>query len=214
MTDPKIVVEGNNINVGGTMPVLDGVNLFGGLNPAGLYVPMTDLEQEAFSRLRETQDLKLVIVGWGEIENPKMIIGDHRIRIDFRLIFRGLLIARPLHFLDLELRTGADEILFRERHSVIYNNQPLNIFEGMELEMMWDIAVKQMSPELVKRLTGAVGLTSRRQDRDTHEFTPEGNMRLSPEQKQAILDLEGAEARVKAMDKAALANATKKAAQR
>lgn len=174
-------------------------NLFGGLNPKGLYVPMSDLEQEALHRLRDSQDLKLVIVGWGEIECPKMVIGDHRIRLDFRITFKGLPIAQPVRSLKLELRTGANELLFTEEHSTMYDNKPLMVHEGLYVDMQWDIAIKHMNPELVKRLTGALGLTSRRQDKDTKDFTPEGNMQLSYAQRKAIQDLEKAEKKVKAL---------------
>ena len=55
--------------------------------------------------------------------------------------------------------------------------------EGVFLDLAWDIAIDHMKPEFVKRIKpGALGLTSRRLDKDTGERTFKGNMQLSHNQ--------------------------------
>jgi len=200
-TETPIDVTTQSVNAdGNVLPVREGTNAFGGQNPAGLYVPISEDEQDALHRLVEAQDLKLVIHGFGVIENPKMIVGDLRVRVDFKIVFEGLLVVQPLWYLDLELQTGAGETLFRERQSTVYNDEPIELFEGLELCFRWDIALKHLDPDLVKRLTGAIGLTSRLQDKDTKDFTLEGNMNLDGTQKRLLRELEGGENEMKAHD--------------
>jgi hypothetical protein len=55
------------------------------------------------------------------------------------------------------------------------------------LEMIWDIAINNINPELVKQIKpGAIGLTSRLQDKDTGDFTLYGNMKLNTHQKNLV----------------------------
>ena len=42
-------------------------NVFGGKNPHGMYVPMTDEELEVLVRVAEAKEFKLVIKDWGHI---------------------------------------------------------------------------------------------------------------------------------------------------
>lgn len=197
------------INVRGLLPVLEGTNLFGGKNPNGLYVPMSNDEQEVLHRLQESQDVQLVVHGWGVIDNPKMTIGDHRVGIDFRIFFKGLLVAQPLHFLDLELRTGSGKSLFRERLSV--GPKPIQIHEGQYLDFMWDIAIKHMDSHFVKEIKpGAFGLTSLRQDRDSGEMSVEGNMKLNEKQKAILKELERNQEMVRQLDTTDAVAASKK----
>jgi hypothetical protein len=86
-----------------------------------------------------------------------------------------------VHFFDMELRTGAGLLLFKERQSVVYNGNPVQVCAGMFFDMAWDIAITSMDPKIVKAIKpGARGLTSRFRDRDTGELTLLGNMRVSP----------------------------------
>ncbi len=178
----QIAVETSNINSGGHAEhVPDGENAFGGKNPLGLYVPMTETEQEVLQRLADSDDLEMVVGGWGTIQNPKMTIGDHRIRIDFRVTFKGLLVAQPVYHLDLELKLGNGMSVYKDRKATLIDGKPLEVFEGLYIDMQWDIAIKHMDPAFVRQIKpGATGLTSRRQDRDTREMTEKGNMRLDP----------------------------------
>ena len=76
----------------------------------------------------------------------------------------------------MELRTRAGMTLFREMKAI---TPPILIDGSTFVEWQWDIAIKSMDPELVKAIKpGALGLTSRRQDRDTGLMTAEGNMKL------------------------------------
>jgi len=165
-----------------------GENIFGGKNAHGLYVPMSEDEQEVLQRLVETQDLKVIIRGWNvTIENPDIQFGDLRVHIPMRMEFTSPSVPRPCHFLDMELRTGAGELLVKERHPTIVNGRPLQVAAGLVMDFVWDIAIQNMDPKFVKCVKpGAKGLTSRRIDRDTGEVTPEGNMRLNSVQKRII----------------------------
>lgn len=162
-------------------------NAFGGANPHGLYVPLTETEQEVLSRLVEAEDLEVVIHGWGILHKPKIIFGDLRISIQFTLTFNAPAFPQPLHFLDLELRTRAGLTLFRERQPTVVNGRPLQVAAGMSVDLAWDIALHHIDPKVVKAIKpGAVGLTSRRLDKETGEATFLGNMQLNSEQKRLL----------------------------
>ena len=176
----------------------DQSNLFGGSNARGLYVPMSDVEQEAVSRLIEAKDLVLVIHGWGYLDNPTFLLGDHRIGIRFRMPFDRPAVAMPVYFFDLELKTRAGISLIKERQPCVYGGKPLMIQAGYVLDMQWDIAIHSMDPNLVKMLVpGATGLTSRRQDKDTGEMTAQGNMKLTSAERDALYLLEATQARIR-----------------
>lgn len=179
-------------------------NIFGGGNPNSLYVPLTDVEREVLARLIHSQDLVVHVVGWGVVEKPRIADpGDARIQIQFRLNFDRPEVPMPVYFFDLELRTRSGMLLFRKKYPTVYNGQPVNIAAGMFLDLVWDIAIRNLDPELVKMVKpDATGLTSRLQDRDTKDFTLEGNMRLDPEQKRLLRAVRGGEERMKAVDRA------------
>lgn len=178
-----------------------GKNIFGGGNKNSLYVPLTETEQEAISRLVEAKDLKVHVLGWGIVENPRIVFGDMRLGLSFRLNFTapdppGI----PLYHLDLELRTGSGLLLFKSRESVTYGGNPVMAAAGVYFDMVWDIAIKAIDPNIVKALIpSATGLTSRRQDRDTKEMTLVGNMKLTPKQKRLLHVMQHGENVLKAM---------------
>ncbi len=187
----------------------DEINLFGGKNPNGIYVPLTDIEQEVLSRLVEADDLEVVIHGWGILHKPKVQFGDLRLSITFRLTFNRPEVPMPVHFLDLELRTRAGLCLFRERQPTIYNGQPLQAAAGVFVDMVWDIALSHIDPKVVKALKpGAIGLTSRRLDKDTGDKTLRGNMRLTPLQKRHLQAMAEGEKETKAADLKKMVDAT------
>lgn len=207
-TDGLIDEQTENINVGGHKElVLEGENAFGGKNPVGLYVPMSDDEQEVLHRLKESKDLQLVVHGWGTIPNPTLIVGDHRIRIDFHLFFKGLYVAQPLHYLDLELKLGNGMSVYKDRKPLPRpGGQAYMVSEGDDLQFQWDIAISHMDPDFVRLVKpGATGLTSRRQDKDTREMTSEGNMQLNDEKRRLLHRLESGQRKVRQMDAAARA---------
>ncbi len=191
---------------------MDG-NPFGGTGAGSTYTPMTDVEREAVSRLVEAGSLRVHVVGWGVVNNPRVIIGDLRIGLQFRMDFTAPEVPQPNHYFDLELRTDTGLLLYKERQPTIFNNQPVQICAGMFLDLVWDIAVRHMDPKLVKALVpGATGFTSRWQDRDTGEMTLKGNTRhMNSETLQRLRQVRVMEETAKADTKEMAAKATAKA---
>ena len=190
----------------------DKTNLFGGKNPRGLYVPMSEDEQEVVTRLIEAEDLILYIHGWGRLDRPRFLVGDHRIGVQFRLTFNRPATPMDVWFFDLELKTRTGITLVKERLPVMYGGKPIQVCAGVYLDMQWDIALHSMDPRLVKLLKpGAIGLTSRRQDKDTGEITTQGNMKLDSNQKRALALLEADQAKVRASSAEQVVEATVKA---
>jgi hypothetical protein len=180
-------------------------NAFGGGNKRSLYTPMSEDEQEVLSRLVQTKDLDVFIVGWGFIKGVSASFGDLRLDVPIQITFSAPAVPMPVSYFDLELRTGSGMLLFRERQSTYYNNQPLMVGAGTNLSMIWSIAIRAMDPKVVKMYKpGAVGLTSRWLDRDTGDITFLGNTKLSEANKALLLKLRSGEARVKKLSQEAL----------
>lgn len=177
-------------------------NMFGGKNPLGLYVPMTDDEMDALDRMVQSRDLELIIHGWGRLDQPRIKFGDLRVCIEFRLDFNAPEHLTEVHFFDLELRVrGTNLTLFRKRMPTAMNGKPLMVKAGMFLEMAWDIAIDHINPKLVKMyLPGLHGMTSRRFDRDTGDRTLTGNMNLTETQLRHIQFLEQQNAKIRFED--------------
>jgi len=174
-TDPHTLVPNEN----------QKTNIFGGKNPLGAYVPMTEDEMEVLQRIVDSRDVELVVHGWATLEQPEITFGDLRVCVKFRLQFGP---ARPtlLRYLDLELRFISGESIYRQKMPVEINGQPVLVGEGTGVSVMdlaWDIAIDHMDPAFVKRVKpGALGLTTRRIDRDTKKRTFRGNMKLTDQQ--------------------------------
>jgi hypothetical protein len=162
----------------------NGKNAFGGGNKNSLYTPMSETEQEVLQRLVDSRDLVVTLKGWGHFPGVACSFGDLRLKIPLQIQFDKPDVPVPVHYFDLELRTGSGLLLFKERQSCIYGGNPILIGTGTNLSMIWDIAIKAMDPKVVKALKpGAFGLTSRWQDRDTGEMTLLGNTRMDAGQK-------------------------------
>lgn len=189
------------------------MNILGGKNEGSLYVPMSEDEQEALTRLIEADDLEVVVVGWGILTKPKVTLGDKRLAIRFTLNFNAPDVPMKVWYFDMELRTRSGLILHAERHPTLYGNEPLVVHSGISMDMVWDIAIDRIPPAVVKMIKpGSVGLTSRFTDRDTGEYDPTGgNMKLSPEQKAALRAVQAGAAKVRTDDKAKVAKVSKKA---
>lgn len=175
-------------------------NAFGGGNPNSLYVPMSDVEQEVLARLVEGQDLRVHVLGWGVVNNPRVTFGDLRLQIAFRLQFdRPPAPGIPVYYFDLELKTGAGLLLFKDRKSVTYKGNPIMAAAGVFFDLVWDIAITAIDPKVVKALKPeAKGLTSRLQDKDTGQFTLAGNMNLTTKKRNLLLQVREGEARARA----------------
>jgi len=176
-------------------------NPFGGKNKRGLYVPMSEVEQEAISRLIEADDLEVHIVQWGVLHKPMIQFGDKRVSIGIEMHFTAPVVPMDVYYFDLELRTRAGLVLFGERHATIYGKKPIKVGAGTVLHMVWDIAISRMDPTLVKMLVpGAIGLTSRLTDKDTGEASLTGNMTLNDAQKGLVNKLYLGEQKLKESD--------------
>jgi len=165
-------------------------NDFGGKNTRSLYIPMSEIEMEFISRLVESKDLRVVIHEWGYVENPVVTFGDKNIHVGFKMVFDRPEFPMPVHFFDLELKTRSGVSLFRQKMNTEYGGEPLRVAQGVELDMVWDIAVRNIDPKLLKMLMpGATGLTSRLLDTATHEITVLGNMDLTTDLKKKAYHL-------------------------
>ena len=173
-------------------------NPFGGLNPNSLYVPMSEVEQEFVSRLIAAHDARVIIHGWGVIEDPKITHGDLQVVIPIDITFVAPTPPIPVTHFDLELQLRDGRKLYRERQSAMYGGQPLMVGAGTHLQAVWHVAVKNMDSQLVKSyMPGVRGLTSRVLDRDTGAPTLEGNMHLSSADKRLLQVLRAGEASLK-----------------
>ena len=184
-------------------------NPFGGKNPHGLYVPMSEDEQEVIQRLVETKDLVLVIHGWAILENPNLLAGDLRVGIQFQIEFNRPSAPVPLHFLDLELKRANGQSIFRQKMPI---NPPVQVMAGVILTFQWDIAIDHMDPAFVKSIKpGAIGLTSRRIDKDTGERSETGTMHLDTEKKRLLRLVDNEAEKVRDEEAEKLAEAEDKA---
>jgi len=185
-------------------------NDFGGGNKNSLYIPMSEIEQEFIQRLIETQNFRLIVHEWGYIEEPRVTFGDKNLHVFFKLTFDRPENPMPVHYFDLELQTRSGVSLSKQRMSTEYGGQPILVSQGLSLDMVWDIAIKHIDPKLLKALMpGATGFTSRLQDRDNHEFTVFGNMRLNRDLQDKAMALHNAEIKLKETEKIIRAEARK-----
>ena len=187
-------------------------NILGGKNAGSLYVPMSEDEQEVLTRLIEADDLEVVIVGWGILTKPKVTLGDKRLAIQITLNFNAPDQPMKVWFFDMELRTRSGLILHAERHPTVYGGEPIVVYSGISLDMVWDIAIDRIPPAVVKMIKpSSVGLTSRFTDKDTGEYDPKGgNMKLTPEQKAALQQVQEGNKMVREMDRQKVAKVSKK----
>ncbi len=185
-------------------------NAFGGKNPHGLYVPMSELEQECLLRLVEAGDLRVHVLEWGLVNQPRARFGDGRLQLAFRMDFVRPEVPQPVYYFDLELKTSSGLLLFKERQSVMYDGKPVSVAAGVYFDLVWDIGIRSIDPKVVKAvLPYARGLTSRLQDKDTGDLTLMGNMKLNSRKKQLLVGVRKAEERNKADTSTKAVKATK-----
>tara|TARA_X000000950_G_scaffold240276_2_gene293212 strand:- start:5284 stop:5886 length:603 start_codon:yes stop_codon:yes gene_type:complete len=169
-------------------------NRWGGGNRISEYTPLSEVEQEAIARMVDAQDMVIHILGWGKIEKPQIIFGDLRVALKWRMNFSHPEVPTPMYFLDLELRTRSGVLLFKERQSTMYDGKPVQVCNGVFLDMAWDIAVTALDPKIVKMIMPfQTGFTSRFQDKDTGEITLLGNNSFSAEERSALRTLRSLE---------------------
>ncbi len=164
-------------------------NIFGGKNPNGQYVPITEIEQEALERLATEHAFRIVIKDWGYVDQPSVQFGDSRLQFQWTMAFDRPEVPIPVEYFDLELWTHTGRHIHSKRMPIQQNGKPVQIVAGRYLRLAWDIQIEQISPELVKEVTKVRGLTTRR-----------GNMKLDPLQRKVLADLEKQQALWKAID--------------
>jgi hypothetical protein len=173
---------------------IDNKNAFGGGNKRALYVPMSEIEMELISRLVDSKDIFVHVHGWGSIQEPRISFGDKNVHVAFKMVFDRPENLMAVHFFDMELKTRSGITLFRQKMNTEYGGEPLKVMRGLELDMVWDIAIKNIDPKLVKSLMpSARGLTSRLQDTTTGDITLMGNMKLDRDLRNKIHELDQAE---------------------
>ena len=188
-----------------------GTNDFGGKSDF-LYIPLTEIEQEFISRLVELGEIIVVIHGFGSTQ-PKVTFGDKVLHAHIKFAFDN---APPapgvaVPYFDMELRTQSGICLYRQKMPTSYGNDPMIISNEVVLEMVWDISIKYIDPKLIKTLMPSVtGFTTRLEDRDSHEITVTGNMKLDRDQFKKAYDLEKGEQTMKVNDEKRLQEAIKK----
>jgi len=187
-------------------------NVFGGKNERAVYIPMSETELEVIARLVDSDDLKVVLHGWGVIESPKITYGDKNLHIPIKMTFNKPVEApQDVYYFDMELKTGSGISLFKKRMSTSYGGQPLKVMAGLELEMVWDISIRHLDPNLVRAVKpGARGLTSKLQDKLTLDFTDTGNMRLDRNQADQARQIRAMEKLINKMDQGKLAKNNQK----
>ena len=169
-------------------------NAFGGGNKNSLYIPMSEIEQELISRLVDNKDLFVLIHDWGYVNEPIITFGDKNLHVGFKMVFDRPATPMSVHHFDMELKTRSGISLFRQKMNTEYGGSPLMVMQGLELDMVWDIAIKNIDPKLVKALMpGVKGLTSRLQDTTTGEITLMGNMKLDRGLRDKVYQLDRAE---------------------
>ena len=180
---------------------MSGKNAFGGGNKNSLYVPMSEIEQEALQRIIATGDCWVKIVDWGTLRNPPMTFGDSRLSIPLRMNFNRPEVPQPNWGFNLELWWGST-LLFQEWQKTVMNGEPIKIAAGFVLEMEWLVQIARIDPQIVKAIMpGALGLTSRRTDKATGDATDSGNMDLSSKQRGLMRTLLEGEAAAKQFDR-------------
>lgn len=176
-------------------------NAFGGGNKNALYIPMSEIEMELISRLVDSKDIYVQIHGWGFVNEPRVTFGDKNLHVGFKMAFDRPENPMSVHFFDMELKTRSGISLFRQKMNTEYGGQPLMVMQGLELDMVWDIAIKNIDPRLVKALMPSVkGLTSRLQDTTTGDITLMGNMKLDRDLREKVIQLDRAEKAIPVME--------------
>ncbi len=187
-------------------------NIFGGKNKNSLYIPMSEIEQEFISRLVDNKDFYIVIHDWGHVDHPTVTFGDKNLHFRFNMFFDRPENPMPVHFFDMELKTYSGLSLFRQKMDLGYGGQPMLIMQGLELDMVWDISLKNIDPKIIKKIMPkTLGLTSRLQDSTTGEMTVLGNMKLDREARDLAIKLDQAEKALPALEKKYRAEDKKKA---
>ena len=191
---------------------MDDTNMFGGAVKTSMYTPLSEVEQECLSRLIEGEHIYINIPKWGHVLKPQCVFGDLRVKLTFEMTFNRPETPMVVPYFDFELKTRDNILLFKDRQHTLYNGEYLKVQAGVCVVMEWHIALNSIHPSIVKRFVPmARGLTSRFQDRDTKEFTLQGNTNLSATQQAALYQLRQNEKSARQETKTTAKKATKAA---
>jgi hypothetical protein len=159
---------------------------------------MSEVEQEFVERMVAARDARVILHGWGVLEEPQITHGDLQVLIPIDITFVSPLNPIPITSFDMELQLRDGRTLFRERQSVEVGGQPYMVGAGVRMRATWHVAVRHMDPQLIKSyLPGKVGLTSRRLDKDTGKPTLTGNMTLNEANRRLLEAIHAGEASLK-----------------
>lgn len=199
-------------------------NPFGGRNPHGLYVPLTDDELEVLERLALAGEFQVVVKDWGHVTNfrlgrynpatytgqPLVVFGDKRISFYFRMDFTAPAVPQPCWYFDLEVWALGERLFpsprrdeknpFPGRLPTMTNGQPIQIAAGIFIDLALDVALDLIDPALVKKVKPkAIGLTTR-----------QDNMHLNLEQQRLLEHMRTGERVVREMSAREAVDVTKK----
>jgi hypothetical protein len=192
-------------------------NPFGGKNPHGMYVPLTDDELEVLERLALSGEFKVVIkdgaVEWGHVTGfqlghwdppkwdgkPLVTFGDKNIHFYFFMHFNAPVIPQPNWYFDMEVWAVGHK-LYAGRLPTETGGKPIQIVAGMSMALALDVSIDLINPSIVKEIKPkAVGLTTRH-----------GNMKLDVRGQRLLTELKQHEAQVREVSRREAEMATKK----
>ena len=200
----------------------DRRNPFGGKNPHGMYVPLTDDELEVIERLALSGAFKVVVKGegqhgesvdWGYVENFQLgrydaatyqgqsivSFGDKNIHFYFRMNYTAPVVPQPNWFFDMEV-WALGHRLFSRRMRTEHGGKPWQIVAGVFHDLALDVSLDQIDPKIVKEIKPrAIGLTTR-----------QGNMHLDLHHQRLLAHTRAGERSVREMLDRDAADATKK----
>ena len=119
------------------------------------YEPLSATEQDVVNRMIEGQDLYVEVVGWGFHPSPTITSGDKRIQVKFPMEFtkpEGLTV--PVEELQLELKLRNGRTVFSDTKPAIVHGQPLMVTAGLQIDLIWDVALDAISEDARKMVLG------------------------------------------------------------
>jgi hypothetical protein len=178
----------------------NNTNAFGGKNPHGMYVPMTDDEMEVLERIADAGRFELVVNGHGTFKNfsrkkfvaeqwkgdPIVVFGDKRITFYFVMNFTAPEIPQKNWYFDCEVH-ALGRLMTKHRLPTEINGKPIQIVAGQTLALALDVAIDSISPDFIRVVKPkTIGLTTRH-----------GNMILDPHTRKLLRHIQEGERKVR-----------------
>jgi hypothetical protein len=185
-------------------------NPFGGKNPHGMYVPLTDVELEVLARLATAGDFILEIKDWGRVADfvlgkynertwdgrSLVVFGDKRISFYFTMVFNAPEVPQPNWYFDVVVWARGFK-LFEKRMPTEMGGKPIMIGKDLVLNWAFDVALDCIDPSIIKAVKPkTIGLTTRHGNMhlDTHHQRLLAQLRLGEATVRAVSDAEAVEA--------------------